>query len=262
MKAQEPRVILSTTPDSKYLDCVDLTTTAWEKIGFTPILAFVGETMPANLKERVSSKTRILHVSPISGITDGFVSQTIRLLIPCLYGDTVSITSDVDMVPLSRKYFEDLLSAHSEAGEFVVASSDAYKDSVRYPICYLMGTGHQFSSILGGIYQKSSTSDYWLEETLIEWQKQGHGWDTDELVFSKALEESITSGKVQARKLNREWIVSEIGRVATKRIDRVCWSVDKDKLNLGDYIDCHLPRPLSYNKDLVKEIEHYVYNVL
>ena len=59
----------------------------------------------------------------------------------------------------------------------------------------------------------------------------------------------------------REWIKKRYGSIhqeeteekyATRRLDKAIWP--KSEYNVEEYIDCHLPRPLSLNIGICKEL--------
>ncbi len=239
-----PRVILSTTYDSLYADCAFLVTTAWELIGFKPTIAFVGK------KEReikVSLDTEIIYINSIDGLSDGFISQNIRVLMPILFKDDVCITGDIDMVPMNQEYFQNIVSKTNK-NNFVIASSDAYT-TLRFPICYLSGFGNIYSQVL----DCENFNQTWLEKTLKEWNQKGYGWDTDEIIFSKLL---YDSNYLDLEFLKRGWTSNQYGRIANHRIDRVCWNETVNNWKKTGYaIDAHLPRPYSENRHLTIDIE-------
>lgn len=241
-----PVVILSSTRDALYADCAELVTTAWESLGYLPVLALVGPSSGSKVK--VSATTHVINVEPIEGLTEGFVAQTIRVLLPLMFPDDICITGDIDMVPMSKEYFDDLVEK-AKQGKFVVASSDAYpKDSKRFPICYFTGKGSDFDKILN----IDTSNTFWLEDTLKEWNSKGFGWDTDEIVFSDKL---LGCTNIDVLLDSRGWFNNQYGRIARDRIDRVCWS---ETLNhwqkTGSAIDAHLPRPFGSSKALAKTI--------
>lgn len=251
----KPKIMLSTTIDETYIDCAPLTTKAWSALGYEPVVAFVGKEMPINFRQSLSDNCKLIHISSIEGLSDGYVSQTIRVLMPVLYPNDICITGDIDMVPLSKTYFDNLVENAIRSNKFIIASSDAYQN-IRYPICYLAGFGRYFSSILK-LDKDNFKFESIVQKILKDWNNFGLGWDTDELIFSGLLVEAEKAHKIEVDRQQRGWINNHFGRIAADRIDRVCWTIDYDKLFNHDYIDAHLPRPYRKNMHLIRPILKY-----
>lgn len=243
------RAIISTNNNKLYLDCVPLTTTAWSKFGYIPTLIYVGEEPPVGLQ--AAPETEVLHVN-VPNEHSAFVSQIVRVFAPTQFPEDVCVTGDIDMVPLQAAYFDNLVEQAANAA-FVVASADAYQQEQRYPICYFAGLGSVYSSILGF----DPTSQTWLSDKFTEWQSAGFGWDTDEKLFTKRVIDWEREGNV-VKKLSRGWINNHVGRVAERRLDRVCWSCDEQLLKDGYYIDAHLPRPYPAHPQKIQPLIDYI----
>lgn len=126
----------------------------WEAIAarldhsIVPVLLTVGEPQ-IGLPPRFAD-----HVVPLPhypGLPTAFVAQTARVVWPAtLIGrsDSRILTTDVDMMPLSRRFFQGLL-AHS-GSEFVVGR-DVLSSSGEFPICYLSATGTTWRSVVGPV---------------------------------------------------------------------------------------------------------------
>ena len=153
--------------------------------------------------------------------------------------DSVCITSDIDMLPLSKEYFTKIVSEY-DSKDMVILSADAYPNKVRYPICYNVGKGSTFNEILD---LNCNFEDYLTRLINYNW-----GWDTDELYFGLRINEFKYQDRI--KKLNRGWQ----NGIADKRIDRVRWGYVKNKLQNGDYIDSHSIRPYRENKELIDKL--------
>ena len=79
---------------------------------------------------------------------------------------------------------------------------------------------------------------------------EGHGWHTDEIVFSKLWNESRF--KENSLFLSRGWTHGQ----ANNRIDRD--SIYKFDVNqIPNYIDFHMMRPMVKNKEVLLKIGEY-----
>jgi hypothetical protein len=147
------------------------------------------------------------------------------------------------MLPINGDYFRQLASLPKEK-QIINVSADAYQDQVRLPICYFAALGSTFSSITG-----IKTLDD-VSSVMRKWWSLGKGWETDELCFTAEIVERVKSGEVEFAGYSRGWTH---GR-AHHRIDRDFWSYDKDALNQKKYIDSHMLRPLTDNKQHLKPL--------
>ena len=174
----------------------------------------------------------------------GFQSQIARLYITKYYKNKVCLISDIDMLPLSKSYFVDDIQ-NIDNNNLIIFSSDAYPNTVRYPMCYNAAKGEVFDQIMK--FEET------FEEFAIKLDRMGLGWDTDELYFAKMV--NLFYNQSIITKLNRGWNFG----VAKNRIDRSKWTYDKSKLQSKGYIDSHSLRPYSSFKT---EIDSLVNSML
>lgn len=222
------KVIFSTDQNPLYLEFKEPIKNAWTQLGFEPVCIELSE-LDCYFDPNV--------------IPLGNQAQIIRVLYPALYPDEKFIISDIDMLPLSKLYFEKLANLIENKKCLINTSADAYpSEKERFPICYYAGYGSAFKEITG-INNKSDISN-----KMFEWYKLGFGWDTDELCFYQEIKKSIK--KIDLRLYSRGWIQGK----AISRIDRDVWIYDQEKLKNNQYIDSHLLRPYSKNKDLLEPL--------
>jgi hypothetical protein len=219
--------IVSCDDNKTYSDFWPIVKKLWFKlIGIKPILVKITD----HNSTEIFDDCVIHNIKKIDGVNTGFQSQIARMYITKFYKDSVCITSDIDMLPLSKKYFVDNLEKYDQEN-FLILSSDAYQNTKRFPICYNVAKGYLFDDILN------------IENNFEDYCKKlynfNNGWDCDELYFGKKIYEYNNQNNII--KLNRGW---EFGR-AIDRIDRVFWKYDDKKLSSGEYIDCHSLRPYS-----------------
>jgi hypothetical protein len=227
MNTQKPIVFFSSDRNPFYSDFAPYVKKAWESFGFEVYYSIIDE-------EYNFAKPEI--------IPYGNQSQICRVLLPALYPDRICITADIDMLPLSKDYFLNSLSALSNKEDNIILSlsSDAYsnldsKTFKRHPICYLAGFGQTFSKVT------KTTNKKQMDDVMLEWWKKGYKWDTDEMCFSLDLYKSISNNEVVLKELSRGWS----NGIANLRIDRARWAYDLNELQKNSYIDSHMLRPLS-----------------
>jgi len=226
-------VIFSTNESEIYKPFAEPVSKAWQNLGF--------ETMCVSIDE---------HHCYVSNdeIPTANQSQMIRLLLPSLYPEMRFIVSDIDMLPLNKNYFHQASQLVTNKDHLVNISADAYPDQKRLPICYFIGYGSVFSKITG----VKSYLD--ISRVMREWWSEGHGWATDELVFTSKILDMLNKKDIDFSGYARGWTHG----MANYRIDRSSWRYNKDELSKGSYIDSHMLRPLNINKDHLRQIFHHV----
>jgi hypothetical protein len=223
-----------------YSDFWSVVKNLWSNlVGIKPILVKISDT-----DEIIEDDECIIHnIKRINGIKTGLQSQIARMSVTKYYKDSVCLTSDIDMLPLSKSYFtSDIENLNNDS--MVIFSSDAYEYIDRYPICYNAAKGSLFTEIL---QLDVSFEEYCNRLLGFDW-----GWNTDELYFGKMVQSYPYQNKII--KLNRGWISG----VAKDRLDRIKWDYNLNNIK-NRFIDSHSLRPYSAHK---KEIDKIVNLVL
>lgn len=229
--------IMGSNLDPLYLDFWPLVSEVWRKrFNVTPVLGLIGN------KTKISEDKHglIFEFPKIDGYNNGLLSQLVRLFLP-KFLDGVSIISDIDMFPVSKKYFTYDLNQYSD-DEFIILSSHhpSTSGTNQYPMCYVVGTDKNFKTIF-------NLDDDW--ETFIR-KIPDYGWYTDQIhLFNKV--NSNTSVKIL--------YPERVGGFFSNRIDRASWGYSNDLLSQDFYIDCHSLRPYISHKS---EIDKLVKNLL
>jgi hypothetical protein len=212
---KEPIAIVS-SDESHYRDFLPISRRAWNRIGFGFFHAEVGG--------REFFAPRNLNIV--------LLAQIARLYASTLFDDKIVILSDIDMIPLSKKYFHSRLPTHNTIS---IYSSDAYRGG-RYPVCYISAQSSLFKAIL-----LDRPDESW-EEFAIRLSSLRFGWDTDELYLTGRI---MNSAYTLARH-KRRWIKG----IAIRRIDRIL-----PFTRLIPYpIDFHCPRPFNQHSDYINRV--------
>lgn len=230
------RVIISSDAKPLYLDYWPMVAKAWTKlIGLRPTLAFIGSD-EVKVDETYGD---VIRFKPIPGVSVALQAQTIRLLVPTLFPDEVCMTSDVDMLPISKKFFVDSIKDVPDDHIVIHNGKPEYK---QYPMCYFVAKGKLFQEILG----VSDTDS--IADIITQWSKIGWGWNTDELVMRRAL--NAWSGF----KTNVTWGYTLKDRPPVRRLDRSKWHVSAKKVAQGYYTEAHMIRPYSFHKKKIDKL--------
>jgi hypothetical protein len=235
------RVILSSNADPDYLQFWPLVARAWRKFGFVPTLAIIGD-VPVN-----DDLGEVIQIDPVEGITTFFLSKIIRIFVPTLYPEDICILSDIDMLPLSEKYFVENAAPYPD-DHLIIYSSDAYaitmNDPYRYPICYVAARGDVFRELVG-------VSDY---DNYLELVKNWFEIDprSDETHLSQLINEWAGYPERCVKLARGGW-----KPYADRRINRKRWRINKKLLHEGYYIDAHLPKPfLKHGREILPLIDY------
>lgn len=231
--------VVSANNNSDYLDFWPYVAKAWKNlIGLEPILLYIDNKEPS---PELSKHGKVLYLESIPEWSIVQQSQSIRFWAAKLL-DAPFIISDMDMLPISKDYYEKGVSNIGDKG-IVSYSSDIinyrwYKTNPQYPMCYLAGDPNSFIECL----QLDETEH---KDFLRRLMKLNIRFGTDQKFFYN---QSIKT-EFPIKHLERGWIEE---KYATGRLDKVIWP--KFGYNINEYIDCHLPRPMSDNLDMCNEL--------
>jgi hypothetical protein len=226
------RVIVATDAHPGYMEFWPIVARAWKHlIGIKPTLALVAD-KSVTVDESLGD---VIRFKPIEGIATGQQAQVIRLLLPAYFEDEVCITSDIDMLPISKEYFIDLVKDIPN-DNFIVYRDTAYgKDYPQYPICYVAGKGKLFKEI----FNIRDVKD--IPAIIKRWHKLNLGWATDEKVLYTSLQKWPGFAKRCVK----------FGHVDIHRIDRSDWTYSDKLLKTNHYTDSHMLRPYrKYKKEI------------
>jgi FkbM family methyltransferase len=230
------RVILATDANPHYIQFWPLVAQAWQEIvGVQPTLILVA---PADIHvdEQFGD---VIRFEPLEGLPTSYQAQVIRLFAPILFPDEVCIISDIDMLPLQSRYYIDQVKNIPD--DFFIIyrdqASDWYIENKLYPMCYVAGRGIVFSEIF-------SVTEDTIREKLIEWHALGFGWNTDETMMARM----VNNWHFYPKR------VCKLGNRGGQSIDRLTWHYDVFKLKRKQLIDAHLPRPYIHHKKTIDKL--------
>ena len=235
---QIDRAILSTNDNPLYIEFWPVVAPIWTAMGIRPTLALIGDEK-CTVDESLGD---VIRFAPIPGVTPALQTQTIRLFLPALFPDDVCLISDIDMIPISRDYFQEGALQCPDNGFLV------YRDKIedywanKYPMCYVAAKG----DIFGSIFDINTIED--INDRIIEWSSYGYGWNTDELL----LYEYVNNWEQD------EGLVVRLGHGLMSRLDRGSWTFQLNNLDIFSYIDCHCPRPYTFYKKSIDYIANAI----
>lgn len=231
-------VIVGCDENPLYLDFWPLVSKIWKtKIGITPVLGLITNE-DSDLIE--TEYGLIKKFKQINGISSSLQSQIVRLFLT-KFLNGYSLISDIDMIPLSKDYFFHN-AEQINRNNIIVYSSDNLEciQNEMYPMCYILAHKNTYNKI----FDLNSTWENFCKSL----NDRNQNWYTDQ----KYLYEKINAFKKDGNDiilLERKW-----NPIASKRIDRVFWAYDPDKVKEGYYIDSHLLRPYSKYKQEIDKL--------
>lgn len=231
-------VLIGSDTDSLYLDFWPVVSKVWNKIfKLTPVLGLICDEESDIYSDEFGLVKKF---KKIDKINVGLQSQIVRFyLANFLEGNC--LVSDIDMLPLSKTYFETT-SMELDSEKIIVHSSDNPEclENNMYPMCYFAA----HSETLKKVFDLNLSWD----EFCIFLNKRNESWYTDQkYLFQKIDEYNKKFGNVIF--LKRGW-----DKLASRRIDRANWSYDSELVKQDYYIDSHLLRPYSENKNQINEL--------
>jgi hypothetical protein len=238
----------------------------WQERGYTPIVLLTGDRELWNSSKRSKcvleysekSGTKTIFVKQVLNYRNSTIAQISRLFAcadPSLNPTDYFLTSDADMLPLSRTWFNEYDASKSfnffGGNACMERPGDASPTNLPtlMPMCYLGATIANWRQVMN---VKELSLQASMEQTLKEQAAVGigDGWTYDETTFARKMFQSPLL--VQSQFINRGWIQSR----ATHRLDRLNWNFRGET----DLIDCHFLRPGYTNlSEIYRVLIPYIY---
>ena len=136
--------IMGSTTDW-YYDFWPIVSQVWKKrFNITPVLGLISD-KDTDLYDDGNGLVKEFKL--INSKDTGLQSQVVRLYLP-KYLNGVCITSDIDIIPISKKYFIEDLVEFDENDLLVFSSSnESTKNINQYPMCYVACQSKLFHTI-------------------------------------------------------------------------------------------------------------------
>jgi hypothetical protein len=226
--------------NSHYTKLYPLIYKIWkERFNLDCYLILVADEIPDYLEEL---KNYIILWNPIENINNIYVAQVIRILYPALFKKKNILVTDLDIFPVSRKYFIDSIKDVDD-NKFI-SYTDRYFKQKMVAICYNVAKSEVWSDIFG-INTEDDIRKFLIENYNNEYngRKNCSGWYTDQLKLYEYLnnwkkkenhlilkDKDLNFKRLNNRQVNKEYIVKKFKKVL-------------DELEL--YSDIHAIKPYS-----------------
>lgn len=224
-------VIISSDDTPLYKDFYPIVAEQWYKLGFQTY--YINITDKQNI---VGNKWGIVHsFKAIDGFSTGFQSQIIRLFAARFINGNI-LTSDIDMLPLNKDYFNQPVNELTN-DNIILYSGQPYGTVPYYPMCYVLSNTKTLEKCLG---IENDTFETYCKKLH---SKYGGAWNTDEHFMYDQFQNHLDK------------LIIKPVRDRRTRIDRSKWEYDINLLKQNYYIDSHLVRPYSqYSQQIDKLI--------
>lgn len=236
--------IHSSDSNPYYLDFWPIVSQLWkEKFNVNPILIYIGD-------DNIfidESFGKVIRLKPIDNIPIYLQTQIVRFWTPSLYPEKISIISDIDMLPLSIKYFQKSISNfHDDDYVHINPCIESYG---RLPACYHIASGNTFKEVLDiDVDWESFLKKVLSDDRFINNQNENKkSWFADE-VYS-------TYKVLNFHNQNRIKLSSRSNGQNGFRVDRLNWKYHKSLLRFDYYYDAHSIRPYFENRLEIDELK-------
>ena len=138
-------VLTACNLNNYYLNLYPCVFKVWkERFELDLYMILISETIPDNLLEY---KKFIILFKPIPNINTTYIAQVIRILYPALFDNLNVLITDIDILPISKKYFFTSIEKYSE--DNFIAYTNRYLKNNMIAICYNVANSNIWKKILG-----------------------------------------------------------------------------------------------------------------
>lgn len=246
------KVMMSCDNNPLYYQFWNEVSYVWNNIfGIEPVLIYIDDEDNETLNEDNGKIVRINREKDIPVYLQG---QLARVYYTSLFQDEVCILSDIDIIPLSKDFFDKKKIENNVEEDSFYHLSPVKREFGQLPMCYYVGHGKTFNNLFPNFtwrefLENVISYDFNVNKLGYILPKHLHGnnlWFSDELfLFTKIREKN---SKIR---LNNTYI-RESQRISREQI----MTVKYDSIN--NYIDCHMPRPYDIYQ---KQINYIIWNM-
>ncbi len=255
------RCLVASDSNPDYVGFVDLVRSAWRDcVGIDLSLVLVASQLPPNVGRHEDVVTMF---EPVPDVPTAFQAQCIRLLWPSMMRDDGAvIISDMDMAPLSRRYFTAALPTLPD-DSFVVYRSGLLEAVGQLPICYNAARPGTWAEVFPGMRDPQDVRDVlanWWQIASPSWELRkvgNNGWTFDQShLFDRVTAWSETKPEAHLVKLDdralrfRRFHRRKATLGAESRLFPVQEWVLGHAIRRGYFTDSHLEQPPDLNARL------------
>jgi hypothetical protein len=239
--------IHSSDSSSLYLDFWPIVSEIWfTKFNITPVLIYIDNDINKLIDETYGIVIRLI---PIENEPISLQNQIARFWYTSKMPDSISIISDIDMLPISRKYFCDTIQDFKN--DMYLHINPCIDTYGRLPACYHISLGKVFKEVL-------EIDDKW-EDFYYKVKESGFKICEKNNLPNWFCDESYTTDKVlNYHDQNKIKFIQRENGQNGYRIDRANFKYFKYLLSLEYYYDMHSVRPYLDFKNEIDFIKNKI----
>lgn len=251
-------VLTACNNNEEYLKMYPYVFKIWKKkFNLECYLILIDNEIPIYLDE---FKDFIILFPPLDDINTIFIAQNIRLLFPAMFKEKNVLITDLDIIPVSKKYFIDPIEKYND--DIFISYTERYLNQNMLAICYNVANSEVWKKIFG----ISSIND--IISKLKEWYlsnytgvKNGDGWFTDQKKLFSYIENYKNDHNDKVVILNDKDIGFKRLDKRSKDIINIIENKNQILENLNNYSDIHISKRIWRNgmyqvimKDIFKKL--------
>ena len=278
------KIFISSNENPEYIQFWPLVASAWNHLGFDPVLALV-TSQPESRWSWMRDFGEVVRFAEHDEMPSGNWAKMARWWLYSKYENEIGIVSDMDMIPLQRGYFEALPKEYNPETHLLIKGTYDMNPQGKFPGCYMTATGKVWKEILKP--EKYESPHEWVKQFYDrarhdEKEAVNSAYDvfSEESLMRSVVLEWDPSGDRTIR-LDRPGGWQHGGVKSTSlRVDRSAWpgsergweemGFSRSKSYPNDlakpthyeggefYIDAHCPRPLQKYSHLIERLAKYV----
>jgi hypothetical protein len=233
-----------------YLDFWPLVSKVWkQKFGIEPLLVYIDENHDIPIDETYG---KVIKMKPIPDVPMYLQCQWVRFWIPSQFPDKVCLLSDIDMFPVSKRYFLDQI---KEISDEKYVHLNPYHQFI--PVCYHLAKGETFSRVLRlhsswedsirHLHSKNLGHDCTADAPNNPILKDKPNWGAEEEYVTQII-----------RNYSNQSIFVFLKR-SHDRLDRSMWKWTPTQIQNDVFADAHSIRPYTVYKT---EIDRFISELL
>lgn len=247
---QIQKVILSSNCDFFYLDFWPLVSKIWrKKFNIIPVLFLIHDDKSVRVSEEYGE---VVYFNPLPDVPVHIQTQCVRYWYPVTELETTWMTSDIDMLPMSKKYFVDSLE-HIPDDKFVNLNANKIG---AFSCCYNVAKGKTFKEILNltDSYKEYLDNTEWFkfQNDHNNGNKYFNHWGVDEGYPNKLMSNYHDKTKFVLTKRHDRPGGEGVAAYRLDRIGKFHWNTDL--VHKDYYIDAHCPRPYTSHKTIIDSL--------
>jgi hypothetical protein len=235
------KAIMSSDDNPLYLDFWPIVSKLWKlKFNIEPVLLYFGK----SIENIDTTYGTVIQMQTLDNIPVSTQAQCSRLWYAGQCGDEVVVTADIDMLPLSPKYFIDFI---KDIDDNKYVNMNSYNNGTYFPMCYNVSKSSKIKEVL----DIDEDFSVFMNKLISHSVGKSLSANNSETWF---LDESYTNKMVNDYKAKFPEDVIPLSRpngVNGYRIDRPKWGYDIELVHEDYYYDSHSVRPYNNNKETV-----------